>query len=451
MKLIFILFIYSLTIHAQLSDDTVKYFKNDLKASCLLDANDSILVDFIFNSLTAFKDQTQLRELSLKSLDKFLMLKQCDSKILNSFYDKYNLDMDKIYKKELKEIAKEIINFQKAGLIPSAKYIEYKHIAEKIRTELNPSEKFYLTQVANIEKIQASRKNSCSDVMNLKEPLSINKPRAQGNSRWCFAYTASDLVANETGILLSAFDLGVQNNEGFFHKLFRLEGGGFIGDIIKDAKKNGACLESDLPSDDSFFMQDFKLHVKDLYVLINELGTKYRNRETPKELLMILLCRMENSKLNILNQMFPKMNLTQIVDILQTMGNSTLFENIAKNQCRKNQDNKIKNLKTNLDLIGGNDFSKIDAILNKGKIMGAYIKSDSLLDYKKNGEVDHAVSIVGRRFNNQTQSCEYMIRNSWGNSCLEYDPNYECQNGHVWISEEYLKYNKAISSVIYIE
>lgn len=48
----------------------------------------------------------------------------------------------------------------------------------------------------------------------------------------------------------------------------------------------------------------------------------------------------------------------------------------------------------------------------------------------------HASAIIGRR--QGPQSCEYLIKNSWGKSCSGYDKSWDCEGGKVWVSYEAL-------------
>jgi len=59
----------------------------------------------------------------------------------------------------------------------------------------------------------------------------------------------------------------------------------------------------------------------------------------------------------------------------------------------------------------------------------------------------HASVIVGRRTSispkNGEKTCEYLIRNSWGTSCLGYNAEYtaKCEQGQVWVTKETLLKN----------
>lgn len=67
----------------------------------------------------------------------------------------------------------------------------------------------------------------------------------------------------------------------------------------------------------------------------------------------------------------------------------------------------------------------------------------------------HTAPVIGRRFNKKTNSCEYLVRNSEGTSCSEYDKRLECDKtlggrpcpagtecgGQVWVPEKILLSN----------
>ena len=57
----------------------------------------------------------------------------------------------------------------------------------------------------------------------------------------------------------------------------------------------------------------------------------------------------------------------------------------------------------------------------------------------------HAVLAVGRRYNPQSKKCEFLIRNSWGESCSPYQNKYakasHCDKGYLWVPREELHQN----------
>jgi len=49
------------------------------------------------------------------------------------------------------------------------------------------------------------------------------------------------------------------------------------------------------------------------------------------------------------------------------------------------------------------------------------------------GPCKHASVVVGRRFNKAADRCEYLVRNSYGDSCEGYSEGIECEAGHFWM------------------
>ena len=52
----------------------------------------------------------------------------------------------------------------------------------------------------------------------------------------------------------------------------------------------------------------------------------------------------------------------------------------------------------------------------------------------------HGSIVIGRRLNSKTNTCQYLVQNTWGSSCNPY-PDHDCENGSVWIDEKQLTEN----------
>lgn len=71
-----------------------------------------------------------------------------------------------------------------------------------------------------------------------------------------------------------------------------------------------------------------------------------------------------------------------------------------------------------------------------------------------NGALDektgHASVVVGRKWNDEKNRCEYLVRNSWGSGCAGYEnKNVRCEDGHFWISAGDLE--KTMYGLTYLE
>ena len=80
-------------------------------------------------------------------------------------------------------------------------------------------------------------------------------------------------------------------------------------------------------------------------------------------------------------------------------------------------------------------------VLNNGSYQGR--KDETLIhsDDLKNDCGKHAAVLIGRQYNSQTKSCEYLVQNSWGTNCDMYDTNLKCEHGKVWINQAQLDDN----------
>jgi hypothetical protein len=61
----------------------------------------------------------------------------------------------------------------------------------------------------------------------------------------------------------------------------------------------------------------------------------------------------------------------------------------------------------------------------------------------------HTSVLVGRRWSEESKTCQFLIRNSHGEKCAKYDPSYSCEAGHIWVDEGLLY--PSITSIVYME
>ncbi len=82
-------------------------------------------------------------------------------------------------------------------------------------------------------------------------------------------------------------------------------------------------------------------------------------------------------------------------------------------------------------------FSLMDQQLNKKKIVGISFRAQDIFPGFQvsafNSFANHATTIVARHWNSQTQSCDYVIRNTWGERCTS--AKGLCNRGYYSVSE----------------
>lgn len=97
-------------------------------------------------------------------------------------------------------------------------------------------------------------------------------------------------------------------------------------------------------------------------------------------------------------------------------------------------------------------FEELDRVLNRKTIVGiAYRAQDIYPSFQApfyNSFANHANVIVARHWSNSTSTCDYVIRNTWGESCTQSNSS-SCHKGYYSVSEELI--NKSLQKIDYIK
>ncbi len=64
-------------------------------------------------------------------------------------------------------------------------------------------------------------------------------------------------------------------------------------------------------------------------------------------------------------------------------------------------------------------------------------------------KTNHAVTLVGQRWNSKKSRCELLIRNSFGDRCDKYYEDYDCKYGSVWLPRTVIE--RALYRYVYLE
>ncbi|MBC7715127.1 MAG: hypothetical protein H7177_17410 [Rhizobacter sp.] len=94
-------------------------------------------------------------------------------------------------------------------------------------------------------------------------------------------------------------------------------------------------------------------------------------------------------------------------------------------------------------------MAQLDEILSKDEPVSIGYDIDQILKLPEDesSPYPHASTVIGRRQNPNTNQCEYLIKNSWGNECPK-KSKIECINGNLWVPEGLLK--KSLSEVSFM-
>lgn len=107
---------------------------------------------------------------------------------------------------------------------------------------------------------------------------------------------------------------------------------------------------------------------------------------------------------------------------------------------------KLKIVRNSVETVGKDTvLYHIDSLLDKNKISAVFGTPRFFKGFEaEDGNWFHVMTIVGRRFNFQTESCEYIMRNTRGpdvnkNIKIHGPYNYRYEKGHYIVSRSYLR------------
>ncbi|WP_198295935.1 hypothetical protein [Bacteriovorax sp. Seq25_V] len=325
------------------------------------------------------------------------------------------------------------------------------------------------------------KQKSCSAIENRKPPIAKldksgkvveNYMRDQDTIGWCYAFVAADLISSKIGQEVSAVDIAQTYNKGDIYELFGFEESeiesGLAVDAANLALEKGVCLENQVRSDDFAYSKNGGDLLEELKA-IEKLYDQYYDRASYKK--YFLSFKKEGKDLDKADTqfykdlvcskidqewrgIFPNISVETLVGIFSKASSSNkaidaLIEASCKKRIKPKQKLTLKEIRHHFRPDGEALMSELDKQLEKGDMVGVAYFSDILSDKYENADGRHASSIVARKFNEKTGSCEYLLRNSWGTDCYSYDDSYKCEDGNIWIPGEYM--TQAIYGVQYYE
>jgi hypothetical protein len=252
----------------------------------------------------------------------------------------------------------------------------------------SPGMKLYALILLTVLQTSAFATVAKEDCTDVDQTAALGPQRNQGDAGWCYAYTAADLLSFKIKQTVSAAAVVFSSSAIHFgRKTVKNTEGGETKGAMQRALREGLCLE-----------KNFSSNGDDVIALFNANPTGFKS-----------------------------------------MLNAQCGERIHPDSIRIRQ----KRLK--------GDLQVLNEQLTANNIVAADIDSAAFLTTeKKFWFPDHADLIVGRRWNQAKDRCEYMIRNSWGQNCAGGMPGIvECDRGNFWIPDTAVE--AAVSNVHYLD
>ena len=274
--------------------------------------------------------------------------------------------------------------------------------------------------------------------MDLRKENKLPPVRDQDSLGWCFAYVGADFLSYYMGEALSALSLSVKNYQEELNKekseLSEFYGGSLIELFERLKSHNYLCTEKQVNSEDIAFTEGQHYKLKKTLETIED----FFNREE-REDEFAFYCSIRNH----LAQLFPGLNMQDFIDILKTESKYTVITESIKKSCdEKNSIPLPRDLSIEFD--ENIDINKLHEILDSKELFAARFDVSLIASDMERG--NHMANIVGRRYNEDKNRCEFLLRNSWGETCY---PQYkhDCDKGYLWIPEE--EFIEQVSDVYY--
>lgn len=215
----------------------------------------------------------------------------------------------------------------------------------------------------------------------------LGPPRDQGQTKQCYALAAADLLTVHKKLRVSGEQVAhlyyKKSLVGTLQSLFGNNAGGFISSAISATKGQNLCVENN----PVVLKEDPNLN-----------SQKY-------------FCQLPSVRIGRLS---------------------------------------VSNHNTQGLYVGHQLFSAMDEVLNKKQIVGISYRAQDIFPgfsvSSFNSFANHASTVVARQWNARTLSCDYVIRNTWGESCSS---SYgTCKDGYYSVSEKLI--DRAVQTVDYI-
>lgn len=312
----------------------------------------------------------------------------------------------------------------------------------------------FLISSINASAFYITESQRCSTI-DLRQDFSM-KMRNQGDISWCYAHASADYLQffNRIPTQISAADIATIYNQRRWPRLIRwLIGGavpetGFARSAIYDISQFGYCPEEYFPSENwtKRFMSGKNIGesvqvpinkaINELFALADGVDEGFYRK--PSDLPYVFE--------------FKGMPVQQFIDAVFANTGDNVLNAVRSAACDSHRMPFPKSITDiQMEWKGKNSFYQINRILDRRQPMTIdffYGFLENIDDYDYSVSDLHTTMLLGRRFNPETEECQYLIKNSYGTSCKEYDKRHQCEDGYLWVSE--LSLYGAMTSIVYV-
>lgn len=295
------------------------------------------------------------------------------------------------------------------------------------------------------DKVENPRRHpqSESDCKALDLRPHFGPPRSQGNIGWCYANATADVISyhfrDELKHPASAIAIALNFN---YHWLAdNMREGGFMFLALQNAFRTGVCPQF---FDQEIMSKGIKESLREKLNFILHMKDKVDAGEDQYVYDQIVSSQKSGSTLKYFKP-YDLMTLLAISDRNRVLGN--ISDSLCGGYRHHFKKSAKVNWSTKYPLNSKNRiFNELNRALDQSLPVGiAYFAGFFEKDNAPHNSANRHMSVVvGRKYNAKTLTCEYLIRNSYGNTCHSYkNPKLKdkCEKGNIWVDTETLKYN----------
>ena len=305
--------------------------------------------------------------------------------------------------------------------------------------------------------------NDCSS-LDLRNST-LNEVRNQKDVAWCYSFTGADMLAHafNENERISAADIAIRYNEtkiGLFARWLSVNiinrkdpeyrrtahQTGFNKISLDKALDAGWCPESVLPSE---------AWTKVMFTRFGEIEV-----DVPLAEAMIEISALHDIRGSLKPETLPfyykfkNVDAGKFIELLQTKKVDQFYYGLRKVVCKDDRHPFPHDMKVKMHIKNPKILKTISERLEAGVLVGLDYDSRVFQEPNRRGfsfaEL-HTSSLVGRRWNQTKNTCEFLIRNSYGENCQNgrYHESLDCEDGNLWLTEKQIYQN--MTSIVFMK
>lgn len=254
--------------------------------------------------------------------------------------------------------------------------------------------------------------------------------RRQGESGWCYAFVVADLASYIQRENLSPASVARANFRAHpeaylagglgMQDIYPL-GGGFMNLAWQAVGAEGLCTEDSFPSED--------------YHAPGPVPARPGEPKPPEPYVPL--------SSEAIAEHFPHADLAAMLEQIQFASFRRVLQTLETSSCEPRQVRGEMRWKVRRRFEDRILEAPLDMALDEGRPVGVAIDAGFLMRAPTRQMVatpsaGHAVVIAGRRFDEASGRCQYLVRNSQGD-CSQYGAGASCRDNHVWVSRQLVR------------